>query len=204
MTWFRSDDGFWRSRKVRKLGRDKVTVPALVACSGLWILAGTWAAASITDTDGFVPWEIVDDWDVKRTLSTRLLVVGLWEEADHDGETGIRFHDWADYNPTALQVLAEREAAAERMRKIRAVRKNNGHRSPERSGEQDANVRDTFDRSSRSPSRPVPEVPDGTSNARPRAQPRPSTTDQRIAQAQALKAHFRDNPPPLQLEGGTL
>lgn len=136
MVWFKTDDGFWRHRKVRKLGREKVSVPALVACAGLWQLAGSWAAENVEHTDGFVPWDVVEDWDPKRALATRLLAAGLWENAEHDGESGIRYHDWPDYNPSAAQVIAERAAAAERMRR---VRKNKTRRSPERSGEQEPN-----------------------------------------------------------------
>lgn len=113
MTWFKSDDGFWRHRKVRKLGRERTTVPTVVACAGLWQLAGNWAADNIDHNaaDGFVPWDIIEGTfgDAKRRLSRRLIDVGLWELAEIDGEPGILFHDWADYNPTKAERDAERE-----------------------------------------------------------------------------------------------
>lgn len=162
MPWFKTDDGFWRHRKVRKLGREKVSVPALVACAGLWQLAGSWAAENIEQTDGFVPWDVIEDWDSKRALAARLLISGLWEHAEHDGEMGIRYHDWPDYNPSAAQVTAERAAAAERMRKVRSVRGRSQRSSPERSGEQEPNEHTndtgTFGVGSASPN-PSPTVP---------------------------------------------
>lgn len=159
MPWFKTDDGFWRHRKVRKLGRERVSVPALVACTGLWQLAGSWAAENIEHTDGFVPWDVVEDWDPKRALATRLLNAGLWEHAEHDGDDGIRYHDWPDYNPSAAQVIAERTAAAERMRRVRG---KSQRRSPERSPEQEPNDQEnntsTFAARSDSPY-PNPSVP---------------------------------------------
>lgn len=101
MTWFKVDDSFYRHRKVRKLGRDKV------AAVGLWTLCGDWSADNLSD--GFVPWEIVEDWDPTRAAAARLVDVGLWEDATEDDEDGVRFHDWADHQPTRTQVLAERQ-----------------------------------------------------------------------------------------------
>jgi len=106
MTWFKVDDSFYRSRKVRKLGRDRV--PAV----GVWTLCGDWSADNLTD--GFVPWEVVEDWDEDREWAKRLIVVGLWSEAEVDGETGIQFHDWEDWQPTSEQVKQRRRNDAER------------------------------------------------------------------------------------------
>lgn len=100
MTWFKVDDSFYRSRKVRRLGADRVP------CVGLWTLCGDWSADNLTD--GFVPWEIVEDWDEDRAWAKRLVGVDLWFEHHVDGEDGIQFHDWNDWNPTKSQVVAER------------------------------------------------------------------------------------------------
>lgn len=120
MTWFKTDDGFWRHRKVRKLGRAKLTTTAQVACAGLWQLAGSWAADN--ESDGFVPTEQVQQWDPKLTLVARLVHVGLWHETEVDGEPGYRFHDWHDYNPTADEVQDKRakRAAAGRLGGLRS------------------------------------------------------------------------------------
>jgi hypothetical protein len=115
MSWFRSDDAFWRHRKVRKLGRAKVTVTAQVACAGLWQLAGTWSSDNISD--GFVPREQVEQWDPRLQLAARLVDAGLWHETTVDDEDGYRFHDWHDYNPSAAEVdekRAKRAAAGRR------------------------------------------------------------------------------------------
>lgn len=105
MPWFKSDDGFWRHPKVRKLGKDRL--PAV----GLWELAGTWCCDNIATNvaDGFVPTEQVDQWDPKHRYAKRLVDVGLWTVAELDGEHGYLFHDWADCNPTRAEIEAERE-----------------------------------------------------------------------------------------------
>lgn len=119
MTWFKVDTALWRSRKVRKLGeRDKL------ASAGLWTLAGTWSSDNLSD--GFVPWDVIEDWDPKHRYAFRLVEVGLWDKAQHDDEDGIQFHDWQDYQPTAEQVKAERAAGAERQRKLREARRTSG------------------------------------------------------------------------------
>lgn len=100
MTWFKVDDSFYRSKKVRKLGRDRVP------CVGLWTLCGDWSADNLTD--GFVPWEIVEDWDEEHRWAERLIEAGLWSKDSDDGETGVRFHDWHEWQPTRSQVMAER------------------------------------------------------------------------------------------------
>ncbi|MCZ4069242.1 hypothetical protein O1W71_16350 [Microbacterium sp. H37-C3] len=66
---------------------------------------------------------------------------GLWVPA----EGGWQFRDWADYQPLKEDVEAERDAARERMKKVRAAKKgvNKGG-----SGEQPANVPANIGRSS--------------------------------------------------------
>ena len=77
MSWFKVDDGFWRHRKVHKLGRARVTVSAQVACAGLWALAGDWIVD--TGSRGFVPSEQIEMWDPALKLAERLVAAGLWE-----------------------------------------------------------------------------------------------------------------------------
>lgn len=122
MTWFKIDDAWWRSRKVRKLGRRKVLVSVQVAGAGVWALAGDWAADNLTD--GFVPWEVVEDWDPRREIAARLIEVGFWLEVDYDGEAGVQFHDWNDWQPTKDQVTQRRKADAERRARWREGRRN--------------------------------------------------------------------------------
>lgn len=180
MTWFKVDDSFHSHPKVL------ATSPAAL---GLWVVAGAWCGANLTD--GFVP-----DHALPRLLpgsgelAKELVSVGLWRRA----KGGYRFHDWAVYNPDSASVIKERDAARERMRRLRAGRKEgeNGRTKPEHvrkksgtesrsespvdnsdshmiesespgqgtngSGEQQANVRDVFGRSSQprpDPTRPL-------------------------------------------------
>ena len=118
MVWFRVDDQFHRGKKVRRLGSEPVTTSARVAAVGLWTLCGGWAAYELSD--GFVPWEEVERWDPDRSLAKRLIGVDLVHEAEHDGESGIQFHDWGDWNPTKEDVERKRAEQAERVRRWRA------------------------------------------------------------------------------------
>jgi len=142
MVWFKVDDSFHAHPKV---------LAAEPAALGLWVVAGAWSSANLTD--GFVP-----DSALPRllpdaaSLAEQLRTAGLWARV----RGGYRFHDWGDYNPTSESVRTEREAAKERMRKRRAEQRKN-EESPggsiNGSSEQQANVRDLFGGSSPSPTR---------------------------------------------------
>ncbi|MGE5828846.1 MAG: hypothetical protein ACM30G_10880 [Micromonosporaceae bacterium] len=83
-------------------------------------------------------------------LARALVAAGLWKRT----KGGYQFHEWNHYNPSADEVKEDRTKARERMRKLRAER--NGHEphgSPERSDEQQANVRQVFATPTRSSSR---------------------------------------------------
>lgn len=73
--------------------------------------------------DGFVPgWYVITHRDGRKHAET-LVRVGLWENATREKEEGYQFHDWDDYQPTADEIEAEREAARERQRAYRAKRR---------------------------------------------------------------------------------
>ena len=131
MTWFKVDDALAMHPKAFAAGN---------AALGLWVRAGSWSAQQLTD--GFIPREVIPalggDWDT----AVALIRAKLWHEADG----GYQFHDWADYQPTREQVLAERAAAAERKRKSRARSQGESHRDSQRPD----------GGSHSSPSRPVP------------------------------------------------
>lgn len=116
--WFKVDDTFHSHPR---------RLEATRAALGLWVVAGSWCAQHLTD--GLVPTNVVRalGWTLKDAES--LVSCGLWRR---DGK-GYRFHDWHDYQPTRESILAEREAARERMRKLR---------KGDRSGEQQANNED--------------------------------------------------------------
>lgn len=119
MSWFRVDDHLHAHSKAVRAGTEAM---------GLWILAGSWAAAE--ESDGWVPGYMLvrlagvgaDD------LAERLVAAGLWEHAEHDDTAGYVFHQWEEHQPTRAQLEAKREQARERMRRARgqgdAVRAN--------------------------------------------------------------------------------
>lgn len=122
MTWVKLDDDFPEHPKVDRLSDAafRLHVAAMCHCSRLL-------------TDGYVGQERVSRLvpRFRPAQVVELTDAGLWEPAD----CGWQIHDYLLYQPTAEKVKAERAAAAERMRR---------HRSPERSGEQPANVREKF------------------------------------------------------------
>jgi hypothetical protein len=121
MVWFKVDDKFHRGKKVRKLGPAPITVPMRVAAVGLWTLCGDWAAEN--GTDGFVPNEQIETWDAVGQVRARLVEVDLWEEIIFEGEAGIRFHDWPDWQPTAEEVEKKRADVRRRVAEHRERQK---------------------------------------------------------------------------------
>lgn len=188
MTWFKVDDSFHSHPKV---------LAAEPAALGLWVVAGAWCSANLTD--GFVP-----DYAVPRLLpdaarlAEKLVACRLWKRT----KGGYRFHDWREYNPTASEVNSEREAARERMRILRRNRRTNPEppgQPDDCSGEQQANVQENF--GARSQPRPDPtrsttsQPPYGTQgrNARPREEPPPSSEPP--SRTEQLLAEYRANSP---------
>ena len=134
MPWFKVDDGFHGHPKVIGLSASAV---------GLWLLAGTWAAQYLTD--GKVPSGMVPRFGGSADDASELVASGLW----HVSDGGYSFHEWAKYQPTKEDVEAEREAARERMRSVRAKRKG----TVANTGEGSEEVRLT-------PTQPSPAQPD--------------------------------------------
>lgn len=135
MAWFKVDDQLHSHPKARRAGLESM---------GLWLLAGSHCMSYLTD--GFVEEWFVLSWPNGEAMAQRLVQHGLWVEV----EGGWQFHDWSEFQPTRESVQADRDAAAERMRRVRANKKA-------RSGEQVANVRDEFASCSASPS-PSPDL----------------------------------------------
>jgi hypothetical protein len=137
MTWFKVDDSFHSHPKV---------FAASPAALGLWVVAGSWSGANLSD--GFVPDHVLPRLlPDSPSLAKELVTAGLWKRA----RGGYRFHDWGDFNPKRDDVEQERKAARERMRKLRNGRKSADQGSTG-SGEQGANVRQLFV----TPTRPDP------------------------------------------------
>lgn len=113
MPWFKVDDGLAFHRKVVAAGN---------AAMGLWVRAGSWAAHELTN--GFVPDHMVGVIGTPAQAQ-RLVNTGLWTRSDG----GFQFHQWNEpgRQPTAAEVIAEREQNAARQaefRKRRRAQKN--------------------------------------------------------------------------------
>lgn len=107
MPWFKVDDTLAFHHK---------TVAAGNAAMGLWVRAGSWSMATLSD--GFVPDVIVGT--LGTTAQARKLVdVGLWDRLVN----GYAFHEWDQRQPSKQQVHTERAEGAERQRKSREKRK---------------------------------------------------------------------------------
>lgn len=131
MVWFNVDDGFWSHPKVLELPDEAVA---------LWVRAGSYCAKHLTD--GQVKAGTLRVLGADQGAATALVLADLWTW-DEAGRCWW-FHDWARYQRTREQVEAERTAAAERMRSVRANKKANVRE----------NVRDVFGGSSASQSNP--------------------------------------------------
>lgn len=109
MTWFKIDDRFHSHPKVLAAGN---------AAVGLWARCGSWSADQ--NQEGFVPHAIARMYGTAAEIKA-LVRVGLFEDDDRGGYL---IHDWLDFNPSADRVASEREAAAERQRRLRASRRD--------------------------------------------------------------------------------
>lgn len=174
MTWFAVDDHLHGHIKARRAG---------AAAMGLWVLAGSYCADNLTD--GFVAADVPAILVGKDgpKLAARLVTAKLW----HVVEGGWRFHDWAEYQPTAESVRAKRAAAKDRMTRVRsqAVRANNARTNREPPAKFALPV-------------PVP-VPEegGDTRARPRATPTPRDEGSwgGLAEASRCPSEERPNEP---------
>lgn len=108
MPWFKVDDSFYAHPK-------RVGLP--MSAVGLWLVAGCWSAQQLTD--GYVPKAVLPTLGGNRKDAAALVLAGLWEPKDD----GWEFHDWGHYQPTRIQTMADREAARQRMERVRRRRK---------------------------------------------------------------------------------
>lgn len=94
MAWFKTDDQLPDHHKARKVRKSHPVKRRDASPFGLWVLAGAWS------NDGFVPLEILEDWDDDAfEVAERLVGAGLWHPTVREGEPGYVFHDWHDQNP---------------------------------------------------------------------------------------------------------
>lgn len=116
MPWFNVDDGFANSKPVLR-------IPRRYRCAaiGLWTLAGSWSAKELTD--GFVPDHTIEEFASTPAIADVLVKCGLWKKSGD----GWQFENWPKWQKTKAQVLAFREAEAERKRNARAKNKPKDH-----------------------------------------------------------------------------
>jgi hypothetical protein len=94
VSWFKTDDKLPNHRKARAVRKSHPDKSRDVAPFGIWVMAG-----ALSD-DGWVPLEVIEDWDDNaEELADRLVAAGFWHPTTRDGEPGYVFHDWPDHNP---------------------------------------------------------------------------------------------------------
>lgn len=109
MTWFKVDDNLALHPKVLAAGN---------AAMGLWVRAGSWCAANLTD--GSLPTAMVSPLGGRRRDAERLCEVGLWGKVDG----GYQFKNWPEYQPTKVEIKRDREATAKRVSEWRERQRN--------------------------------------------------------------------------------
>ncbi|MCI2959529.1 hypothetical protein MN032_17730 [Agromyces atrinae] len=158
MPWFKVDDGFHGHPKVVELD---------LAAVGLWTLAGSWCMKYLTD--GRITAKTVARLGGSDVLIAQLVDANLWCSTPGDEQYDYLFNDWSSYQPLKEAVEAERAAAQERMKRVRAARtgsvranadRTEGARSPERSGEPRENFDGTSGEVRSAPSHPIPTRPE--------------------------------------------
>lgn len=95
MAWFKVDDKLW--------GHPKWLATPMRA-RGLWVTAGSWAAAN--ETDGAIPTHALAVLGGRTADATALVTAGLWSATS----SGWIFHDWSMFQPDAASQKARREA----------------------------------------------------------------------------------------------
>ena len=136
MPWFKVDDGFAFHPKAIEAGN---------AALGLWVRAGAWCGANLTD--GALPRHMIGTLGAQARDARRLVTVGLWVET----ERGYQFHEWEKMQPTKADVEAERAENRKRQKAFRE-RQRNGVTNVVTDGVTEAATNGT-------PSRPVPTLP---------------------------------------------
>lgn len=149
MTWFKVDDALHSHPKV---------MAAPLAALGLWVVAGSWSAANLTD--GFVAVQVLPRLHPDAvTLADELVTAGLWKRA----KGGYQFHDWANYQPSRDDVLEERRKWAEKKAKQRSAKKSPGDTQGDSPGESQGSRSRSRPEGSKEPSKPrkrATQIPD--------------------------------------------
>ena len=101
--WFKVDDQLAFHPKVMAAGNEAI---------GLWVRAGAWCSAYLTD--GRIPKAVAhsmaSDMANAIALANSLVMAKLWVD---DGDHYV-FHDWEEFQPSASKALARREEISEK------------------------------------------------------------------------------------------
>ena len=111
MTWLKKDDGFPGHRKIRRLSDSAYRLHDTALCY-----------AAHDETDGLIRPEDITEMRHGTRLRRHipaLVEAGLWDVVP----AGWMLHDFLDYNPSHVQLEAERAAARDRQAKLRAKRR---------------------------------------------------------------------------------
>lgn len=98
MGWFKVDDQLAFNAKIVAAGNSAM---------GLWLRAGSWSSAQLTD--GFIPIHMANAMAnamANPSDQDALVSVGLWDEVNG----GFQFHDWSEFQPSADEERAKRKA----------------------------------------------------------------------------------------------
>lgn len=148
MAWFKVDDGLHSSKKFLSIPRRH-----RFAAIGVWTLAGSWCADQLTD--GHVPAYMLEQWGTPPAAPAALIDAGLWGRTSD----GYEFYNWHAYQPRKEDVDAERAASRERMRELRARRKQG---KPQKDAEEQEPFGRTGPNGSENVRNPDPTRPDPT------------------------------------------
>jgi hypothetical protein len=107
MVWFRVDDNLAMHPKVLEAGN---------AAIGLWVRAGAWCAANLTD--GFIPERAAHRLG-SPGLCQKLITAGLFERQID----GYQFHQWDEKQLTKNDVEIRRQAERDRKASLRDLHK---------------------------------------------------------------------------------
>lgn len=109
MGWFKVDD---------QLAFHQKAVVAGNAAMGLWVRAGSWSCAQLTD--GFIAKAMANAM-ANECDADALVMAGLWDEV----EGGYQFHDWSEFQPSAEDEKEKRKARSLAGKKGAAARWSN-------------------------------------------------------------------------------
>jgi len=108
--WFRVDDKLWGHPKW-------VATPP--AARALWVTAGSWCSANLTD--GHVPRAALPILGGKPKDAAALIAAGLWDAAPAGGWI---YHDWDEFQLSREEQEERKVQARDRMRDLRDRRRS--------------------------------------------------------------------------------